>query len=104
MKTWEESSIDSIKFMYRPVANLVWGGITIFNLKNKPLKIVHFVYSMLIFLVFGYGYMLTEIIFIMENKTNVAGITLTLCYFIAHTVGKILILYIFKIFIDIYCF
>nr|XP_022899911.1 odorant receptor 49b-like [Onthophagus taurus]XP_022899913.1 odorant receptor 49b-like [Onthophagus taurus] len=77
-----------------PVRNLFLSGISIYDVENPLLRKLHRVYSVILLLTCGYGYVITEIIHAIKHFQELEVLTLTLCYIFAHTIaiGKIVVL------------
>lgn len=74
-------------YFYRPVQNMLWGGVKIYDIENKYLNILHKIYSFFLIGIFGYGYIITEIIHVYYHIHDMDEFTLTLCYLIPHFIG-----------------
>lgn len=89
-----------LKYFYRPIHNLVIGGVRIFDFHEPAQNWLHTLYSISLIGIFAYGCIVTEILYIVAHFDDLEQVTWTLCYLIAHIIGKYHAIITILLFID----
>lgn len=75
-------------YFRRQTTTLTWTGVALYNFRDDNVAKAYKIYSVILVFFFGFGFVLSEIVYIVLNLNDVAAITLTLGHFFAHCSGE----------------
>lgn len=78
-------------YFRRQIKTLTWAGVALYDFRNDAIKRPYKIYSGILTVIFGVGYILSEVAHIVLNLDDVAVVTMTMCHFFAHCSGEFLL-------------
>lgn len=77
-------------YFSRSALGLQYTGIPLLDIKNPKLRYLYNFYCIIIMTVFAYGFVITEVIYLLNIKNDVESLLYVMNFFMAHIIGIIL--------------